>query len=117
MYTDNTILTWGKYKFTSLKNVPASWLLANHKNNSLHDKELLEYISNNLDRLKELHEKGFTPPEVKMPCTKYQYASEEEAKKHLREIRKKGKQSPSHVLPVRAYNCPICKFYHLTSRP
>ncbi len=121
MYTDDTILTWGKHKFTSLKNIPASWLLSKHKCTGCADKELIQYIADNYGRLREREEqeKGvmFIKIAGKPPiCDKYQYRDEDQAKKHLREIRRKGPQSSRHILPVRAYPCPICNFWHLTSK-
>lgn len=121
VYTDDTILTWGKYKFTRLKNIPASWLVSKHNNNGIHDRVLVQWVADNLERLKERAEqeigkkfhKVIAPPPV---CDKYQYASEEQAKKHLREIHNKGKNSEGHVLPIRAYKCNECPFWHLTSK-
>lgn len=120
MYNDDSILTWGKWKFTAIKRIPASWLLSKHENKGVHDKELVAWVGENLDRLKERHEleiKNGKPVQIMNTCTKYQYASQEEAEKHLREIRAKGQNSSSHVLPVRAYHCNKCPFWHLTSIP
>lgn len=120
MYNDNSILTWGKYKFTSLKRIPASWLLSKHKNTGIHDKELVAWVGENLDKLKERHEseiKNGKPAQITNTCTKYQYASQKEAEKHLSQIVQKGQQASGHLLPVRAYHCNRCPFWHLTSIP
>lgn len=114
-YDSNTILTWGEYKFTALCRIPAKWLI--DVGSKSHDKKLISWIARNylglLDR-SEREESGIDTRED--VCTKYRYASEQEAKKHLKEIKAKGKLRTSHVLPVRAYKCNICPFYHLTSK-
>lgn len=118
-YDENSIITWGKYKFTAIKRIPASWLLSYHKNNSLKDKKFLEYLATNLDELKRRQkEEEINKPveQIFDKCNKYQYSSKEQAEKHLKEIRKSGKKTPSHVLPVRAYMCDKCPFWHLTSK-
>ena len=120
MYNDDSILTWGKYKFTAFKRIPAKWFLGNHKSNAVKDLELLKWIEDNFERLEQRAEIEKVVPVNTIPeiiCTKYQYASEEEAKRHLRQIRHKGQQSNGHLLPVRAYKCDKCLFWHLTSKP
>lgn len=121
MYTDDTILTWGRYKFTALKRIPASWLLSKHKSKGIHDMVLVEWVADNFERLKEREErekKGEKPEELPLPCTKNTYSSEEQAKKHLKEIRRyaESHEQKNHI-PVRAYPCPFCKGWHLSSRP
>ena len=119
MYTDNTPISWGKYKFTALRRIPAKWLLGKHKSTGIHDQELVQWVADNFDRLKEREEieksAGF-PEQITNPCTKYQYSSQEQAEKHLRQIISKGQQYNNHVLPSRAYKCDKCPFYHLTSK-
>jgi hypothetical protein len=119
MNHDNWLIPFGKYKFTSLKNLPASYLLGiyGNKKHMADYPEMKAYIEENLDNLKGKQEEKKEIPTVTLPCTKYFYMSEEEAKKHLREIRAKGKQAERHILPIRAYQCNICGYWHLTSKP
>lgn len=50
MYTDETILTWGEHKFTSLCRVPADYLLKLYYNQH-YDTELMKYVEDNLERI------------------------------------------------------------------
>jgi uncharacterized protein (DUF3820 family) len=53
---DNSLMPWGKYKGTSLVNVPASYLVWIYKNDKCSG-EVKEYIKENWDVLiKEMHE-------------------------------------------------------------
>lgn len=47
------------------------------------------------------------------PCTKRAYASESEARNALKTI----KQHPRERIPTRAYVCPDCHRFHLSSAP
>lgn len=123
MYNEDSILTWGKYKFTAIRRIPASWLLSKHNNRGIQDKALVEWVGLNLESLKTRQEKEKKngTPTLLIPappiCNKYQYIDENQAKKHLREIANKGSFYNNHKIPVRTYECPICKFWHLTSKP
>jgi len=48
--TDNDPMPWGKYKGDKMINVPASYLIWLHTNNKC-DKEVKQYIEDNMDVL------------------------------------------------------------------
>lgn len=48
MYADDTILTRGKYKFTSLCRVPPEYLLNLYAKKNKANPELYEYVEKNL---------------------------------------------------------------------
>jgi len=49
-----------------------------------------------------------------MSCKKKEFASKEEAYKKIEAI-KKAEEGNDNRIPLRAYVCPKCKKYHLTS--
>lgn len=138
-YNDNSILTSGPYAFTSLKRIPAKWLLniynldktskypPRRKGGRHPDRKLIEYIERNLEAIKE---REFKPVEevaglghkrrgkngIQLTCEatgKLLYASEKDAKKDLRA----AQQSSSEKKPIRSYECEHCSGWHLTSIP
>jgi hypothetical protein len=115
MYDGNTPIPFGKHRFTLLKNVPAQYLLdlLSQKNNKDVNKDVMEYIEQNLHFIKS--KLGSTEPveETKL-CDKIAYPTENDAKKHIREIRKLEQK---HKKPVRSYECEKCGGWHLTSIP
>jgi uncharacterized protein (DUF3820 family) len=111
MYTDTTVLSYGKYKFTALCRIPVDYLFLLY-NNGVQDQELKEYIEQNMERLMMRKEGLIQPPALKFPCDKWTYITEKEAKKVLAEIRKVDQR---HKKPVRAYECDKCGGWHLTS--
>jgi len=52
MLTDNDIMPFGKYKGKKLIDIPANYLLFLHSNKST-NQDILDYIEDNLDALKE----------------------------------------------------------------
>jgi|ERR1035437_303553 hypothetical protein len=111
MYDDNTIITFGRYKFTSLCRVPACYLLEEN-NHKVFNAELLEYIKENKEKLEARLVGNIVAPELKIPCDKLAYCSEKVAKEHINSINKK---TYNHKTPVRAYECKTCGAWHLTS--
>ena len=126
MYTDDTILTWGKHKITKLCRVPADYLLRLYNNNNHPDKELIKYIGDNMEKIIARKEgKLESPPldldfkfagkrvEVVCPDTgKIIFFSEKEAKKELGRIKNTKHE---HKKPIRTYECIKCGGWHLTS--
>jgi uncharacterized protein (DUF3820 family) len=130
MYTDTSILTFGKYRFKKLRDIPASYLINIYNDKGINKPELREYIERNIDRLKA--EAGgmdiiqgikIKKPEVKKPevikiatfvCDKVTFATEKIAKSRLREI---NNARGNNKKPVRAYECEICGGWHHTSIP
>lgn len=110
-YSDNTILTFGKYKFTRLCNVPKEYLIRIYEKNNCPDKKLYEWINNNIHRITN----GLDAKPVKKICYKITYESENAAKSHLKSIKNNSDTNRS-IIPVRAYECPLCSGWHLTSQ-
>ena len=111
-YTDDTMLTSGKYKFTKLCRVPAEYLLKVFENKS--DKDICEYVGENLERIIMRRDGVVEAPPLKVTCTKFTYLSKKEANKALADIRLKEQD---HKKPVRSYLCDRCDGWHLTSMP
>jgi hypothetical protein len=114
MYTDNSMLTTGKYKYISLCRVPPEYLLEIFKNKKHPNKELLEYIENNMEKIKGRLIGEIPIPELVLPCEKIMYPSEKAAKTEIRRIEKLEQENKK---PVRAYECEKCGAWHLTSIP
>lgn len=112
MYTDDSILTFGKYKFTKLCRVPADYLLKFVVETSI--PELHEYVVNNLERIVQRSEGIIEPPPLTFPCEKAAYINEKIAKIVLNRI--KAIQQ-DYKKPVRVYECDRCGMWHLTSVP
>lgn len=113
IYNDNTLLTEGKFKFTSIQNTPANYLLKQVKITK--DVLLRDYINKNYDALviRNFHESSSRKIVIDYHCNKNSYYSEKEAFKDLRRISKKNQENRK---PVRIYLCD-CGAYHLTSKP
>lgn len=110
MYTDNSILTFGKYKFKKLSQIPFEYLVRIYENKSTNDKELMEYVGNRM-KLKEQH-KDIIHDEVKI-CDKFTFITEKVAKDRLKEIL--SKKDNIVKKPVRTYECEKCGGWHLTA--
>ena len=110
-YTDDTLLTTGKYSFTKLARVPAKYLLAIYKNKTIKDESLYSYIEENLERIKSRLNEPIPLPEIEL-CEKTTYFSIKEAKCALTIINQDERE---HKKPVRVYECLKCGGWHLTS--
>ena len=112
MYTEETILTFGKYKFQRIKNVPLHYLQKMYDNpNGCPDAELVDFLKTHPGILLNIIRDEAPPPDF--ICSKITYPSEAEAKFHLRNIKNRG---GDHKKPYRAYECPDCSGWHLTSQ-
>jgi hypothetical protein len=111
MYTDNTILTKGKYKFTKLCRVPPKYLIDLFNHGDKTDPELYEYVKeNSIQILLRLNGQIKTPKFI--TCQKITFPNEKDAKKEIRRIA----ETQSKLKPQRAYQCEKCGGYHLTSK-
>jgi hypothetical protein len=111
-YTDDTIMTHGKHKFVKLCRVPPQYLLNVFDNNS--DKDLCEYVRENLERIIMRRDGLIEPPPITPTCNKIAYVSKKEANAVLAKI---SAMEQDHKKPVRSYECDKCFGWHLTSRP
>ena len=110
-YTDNTILTKGKYKFTKLCRVPPEHLISLFNHGDKTDLDLYNYVKENAVKiLLRLNGEIETPRFIK--CQKISFENEKEAKKEIRRIA----ETESKQKPQRAYECSKCGGWHLTSK-
>ena len=113
MYTDDTILPYGKFAFTALSRIPAAYLLNIYATKNKTDKYLFEYVENNLQRIKDRKEGIIKPPQLHFPCDKKVYLSKKEANIAIAFISEVSKRDK---VPVRSYLCDKCGQWHLTSK-
>lgn len=113
MYTDDTLLTKGQYKYNKLCRVPAEYLLNIYDNNTKNDIDLYDYVKANYHKIKERLITPTLAPKLIIPCIKKPYPTEKEAKKALVLINKDLKE----IKLTKAYECDKCSFWHLTSQP
>lgn len=116
IYNDNTVLTFGKYKFTRLGLVDPAYLLFIYKQKNYLDKcikdvALKKYIEDNIERIVN-GMYGYVNDDN--ACKKITYANEKIAKSVLNDI---SIVKQDHKKPVRAYQCDKCTGWHLTSKP
>src|SRR6266446_6062772 len=109
MYSDNSVLTFGRYKHTRLCRVPSDYLLSIYQSGKCADDELKIFIKQNFQRINAC-KKGEPMTAIATVCEKFAYANEKIAKAKLREI-EAVKQK--HCKPVRAYQCEKCNGWHL----
>lgn len=108
---DTDILGIGKYKFTSLQNVPSAYLIT-LRNSLKSGTPLALYIDQNMERL-QAEANGEAKQQIADTCNKWSY-DKEGAERALNDI---AKDERPHKKPCRAYLCPKCGLYHLTSKP
>jgi hypothetical protein len=128
-YTDDTVLTFGDFAFTRLSRVPAEYLLdylKKKKRKYKPDQELIQYIKNNLEKIKARKDKP--PPDIEIgyrlqgkhtvlvckDTNKVIFISEKDAKTEIQRVQKLKQR---HKKPVRAYACEKCGGWHNTSIP
>lgn len=111
----NYIIPFGKYQFTALCRIPASYLLGLYGDKDKMDKcpEIKQYIETNLSSLITNQGVKIATPSSQPICKKTPYGDEESAKKALKLIKHDKR---NHKKPVRAYHCEMCKYWHLTSK-
>lgn len=104
----------GKYKAVFISQVPIEYLRNLSKDKAIVAKypQIKEYVDY-LERkaLCDEFEQTLLPPKFK--CTKITYATEAIAKAELARIKQREQK---HKKPYRAYECPDCGGWHLTSR-
>lgn len=117
MYTEDTLLTYGKYKGKMIKEIPKDYLVNVHITGGEEHAALKEYIEANLDKFPGLtmlswfnKKKDVT---VQFICDKRTYPTKKSAMDSI--IKPKSKQQKKK--PIRAYECEKCSGWHLTSMP
>lgn len=115
MLNDNSLIPFGRYKFTAICRVPVDYLLKQGENKGKDPfyVELREYINENSEKLIARKLGVIETPKFEYPCKKISYASEKIAKEVLNNIKV---IEQSHKKPCRAYECEICSGWHLTSK-
>lgn len=117
MYTDETILTFGEYKYWRLGDVNKEYLLNLHEK-GCHSKELRDYIKANIESIRErpfvTQRPAYTPTPSTFVCDKITFPNEKEAKFALKNIKVAIQK---HKKPTRIYECDKCGGWHLTSKP
>lgn len=107
------LFTWpmpiGKYKASFLPQVPFGYLKELIKNKTINEahpqiKQYVDYVESNCML-------GSASPSKN--CTKITYATESIAKAELSRIKSREQK---HKKPYRAYECPDCGGWHLTSK-
>jgi hypothetical protein len=111
------IIPFGKHRNKPLKELPKEYLVELYRHEDLMTKwpELKLYIEATYPLILPIpslksHEYKYEP----IPCEKNAYVDEDAAKKALKLIKQDKRD---HKKPNRAYQCEICGFWHLTSKP
>lgn len=122
MYTDETIMPYGGYRGYPIKNIPIKYFENVLKNKKDARPELIEYIMANAKRLNiaipnytpKLNLPKYVRAEDLIPfiCDKKTFPTKKDAQNSLKTIRSVGGE---HKKPQRAYECPKCSGWHLTS--
>lgn len=117
MYTDETVLNYGKYKGKMIKDVPKDYLVNVHITGGDEHAELKEYIEANLDKLPGLTMLSWFKKKrdvmVTFICNKRTFPTKKTAMDSIIKPTSKNQKKA----PIRAYECPKCSGWHLTSMP
>lgn len=108
-YDHNTPITFGRYKFKKIIDLPLDYL--EKLITSAGDGDLRKYLSENLDSIRRLKELGMKGKEF---CNKVTFIDEKSALKRVREIQQENGDRRSS--PARVYKCHTCGDWHLTSK-
>lgn len=117
MYTDETILTYGSHKGKALKDIPKDYFVNVFKSGGDEHTDLKEYIEANIDKFPGLQFIGWFKKKssvmVQFKCDKRTFPTKKEAMISI----VKPKSKTNKPIPIRAYECPECSGWHLTSKP
>lgn len=118
MYSKESLMSWGKYKLQKLVDIPSKYFLVLYGSNQLdRDPPLKEYVEYNIDIFRS--QENISPPHVPTQivyfiCEKKTFPTKRDAQQSLKKIRSVGIKGEK---PMRAYECPDCSGWHLTSMP
>lgn len=117
MYTEETVLTYGRYTGKMIKDVPVDYLINVFKTGGDEHAALKEYMEANADKYPGLTLIGWFKSKrnvmVDFKCIKRTFPTKKTAMDSIAnpKSKQKGKR------PIRAYECPVCSGWHLTSKP
>lgn len=116
MYTEDTVLDYGKYKGKKIKDIPKDYMVNVHITGGEEHAELKKYIEANLYKYPGLtHLSWFNKKSdvmVQFKCTKRTFPTKKSAMDSI----VKPISMPKKPIPIRAYECEICSGWHLTSK-
>lgn len=117
MYTDETVLNYGKYKGKMIKDIPKDYFVNVFKTARYQQPELTEYIQANLYKFPDLTLIAWFNRKsdvlVQFKCNKRTYPTKKSAMDSI----VKPKSKTDKKVPIRAYECKVCSGWHLTSKP
>lgn len=115
MYTDETVLGYGKHKEKMLKDIPREYFINIYKSGGGEHTALKQYILFNKEKFPELaifFLRSQDAPPVTFICNKRTYPTKKAAMDSI----VKPISKPKRPIPIRAYECPECSGWHLTSK-
>jgi uncharacterized protein (DUF3820 family)/uncharacterized protein YlaI len=116
MYTDETVLDYGKYKGKMLKDIPKDYFVNVYISGGDEHAKLKMYIEANLQKFPGLTTIAWFNKKqdvmVEFKCNKRTYPTKKSAMDSI-VIPKTKSNRP---VPIRAYECPECSGWHLTSK-
>jgi hypothetical protein len=115
MYTDETILSYGRYKDKMLKDIPREYFINVYKSAGEEHAVLKQYVDANKEKYPELaifFLRNNAVPPVTFICNKRTYPTRKAAMDSI----VKPTSKPKRPVPIRAYECPECSGWHLTSK-
>jgi hypothetical protein len=117
MYTDETKLKYGKYRNTMIKDIPKEYLVNAFKTGGNEHDELKGYIESNIELFPGLAMVAWVKKkmncQITYKCAKRTFPTKKDAMDSI----VKPKSKTNKPIPIRAYECPECSGWHLTSKP
>lgn len=119
MYSEDSILRYGKYRSYRLAEVPASYLQAVYLSRSWPDPDLYAYVESHAEQIgvstivedqKRKKQPGPASPRRKKFCDKVAYPTEQWARQALDAMNVRSRR-----FRMRCYYCDQCNLWHLTS--
>ena len=115
MYTDETVLNWGRHKLFKLIDVPKEYLINFYNNKSYYNDQLKEYVETNIESIRERIPPKIPPKKILQICHEAPFPTKQDAKYELKKIQRSGYKG--FDVPIRTYECKVCGAWHITSEP